>query len=475
MASSPASSRRRTLALACLLVAPLAELPSRAAVDTPNVTGPIPATAAPGDPSRNYPFLSMRAEVTAQDYREDEFFVEGRAYAYSVAGPALETAKPDPGGPYAYKTRVIVRRPVSPARFNGTVILEWINIAAGHDQENEWWWSHEHMMRAGYAYVGASAQARGLEPPLGLKAWNPTRYGSLDVNNGGTFMFQLSYDIYSQVAQALKHPDGRKLLGDLAVRNVIATGHSASAARLRIYYNAVHPTAGLIDGFVFHGIGNMPVRTDLRTPAWKLLAEGDVNAPGYQRQPDTESLRTWEIAGAAHAGWDLVHVLDPLVTRDLPQAVVNSACDKPPLSRVPSNLVQDAVYDRMKSWIEMGTSPPHAPPIARTAADAPEGGTASVVARDEHGNARGGIQLAAVAVPTATNTGVNSGGQYCNILGSHVPFDDAKLARLYPTRAAYVAAVARVTDDNLKAGYITRAGADRIKREAGEFPIGATR
>jgi hypothetical protein len=473
MATIQAPSARLAIAVVSVFGAVLGgQVRSDTAVPTPKVTGPIASTASPGDASHNYPFFSMRAEVSARGFQEDEFFVEGQAQAYSDTGPTSAAGTPDAGGPYAYKTRVIVRRPVSAARFNGTVILEWINVASGVDQENDWWWSHEHLMRAGYAYVGVSAQARGLDSPTGLKVWNRSRYGSLDVNASGKFMFQLSYDIYSQVAQALKRPDGTRLVGDLGVRNVIATGHSSSAGRLSVYYNVVHSTAGIIDGFVLHGLGPQLVRTDIRTPAWKLLAEGDVERVGVARQPDAEYLRTWEVAGAAHADWDLVRVIDPLTARDVPATQTKSVCDRPPFSRVPSRLVQHAVYDGMKVWIEKGAAPPHAPPITLVSADSAAQGTRRAAVRDALGHALGGIRLAAIDVPTATNTGVNSGEQYCGIFGSHVPFDTATLARLYPTHAAYVTAVERVTDDNLKAGYITKVGADEIKQEAARSSVG---
>jgi len=137
-----------------------ATLSPAAPVSNPRISGPIPSTGRPGDGSRNHPYLSMQSEVARQGYREDEFYVEGTANAY-VIQPATNTATPDAGNPYAYKTRVIVRRPVSTGKFNGTVILEWINASANSDQENDWLWSHEHLMREGYAYVGVSAQARG--------------------------------------------------------------------------------------------------------------------------------------------------------------------------------------------------------------------------------------------------------------------------------------------------------------------------
>jgi hypothetical protein len=256
------------------------------------------------------------------------------------------------------------------------------------------------------------------------------------------------------------------------VRNIIATGHSGSASRLINYYNAIHQLAGVIDGFVLHGAPGMQVRPDLKTPAWKLLAETDVQNPGASRQPDHDYLRTWEVAGAAHAGWDLIQVIDRLNARDFHQSSPQSKCDQPPLSRVPSNLVQHAVYDWMKVWIEKGTRPPQAPPITLASAGTGRGGERGVLARDEHGNALGGIRLAAIAVPTATNTGANSGEQYCNIFGSHVPFDAAKLARLYPNHSAYVKSVERITNENLRAGYITKEGAAETKQEAARSKVG---
>jgi hypothetical protein len=410
----------------------------------------------------------MQAEVAKQGYREDEFYVEGVANAYVIRPPET-VATPDAGNPYPYETRVIVRRPASNSRFNGTVVLEWINVSSGADQENDWWWSHEHLMARGYAYVGVSAQARGTDGPSGLKRWNPARYGSLNVNADGKFTMELSYDIYSQVAQALKRPEAVKLLGDLKVRNIIATGHSASAGRLSDYYNAIHPTAGLIDGFLFHGAPGPQIRRDLKTPGWRLLAETDVVNPAALKQTDHSYLRTWEVAGAAHADWDLIQALDPIYTRDWNQPAEQAKCDKPPLSRVPSHFVQDALYDHMKLWIEKGTLPPQAPPITLASVGTGRGGNPGVIARDENGNALGGIRLAEFSVATATNTGANSGGQYCNIFGSHIPFDAAKLASLYPTPAVYVKAVERITNENLKAGYITKEAAAKTKQAAARW------
>ena len=75
-------------------------------------------------------------------------------------------------------------------------------------------------------------------------------------------------------------------------------------------------------------------------------------------------------------------------------------------------------------------------------------------------------------MPTAINSGQNSGPGFCRLYGSHYDFDAATLASLYPTHASYVAAVKKVTEDNLKAGYILKADADATIAEAEKSSIG---
>jgi hypothetical protein len=96
-----------------------------------------------------------------------------------------------------------------------------------------------------------------------------------------------------------------------------------------------------------------------------------------------------------------------------------------------------------------------------------------VIARDANGNSSGGgIRLAGIAVPIAVNTGQNTGPGFCWLYGTHVDFDRAKLASLYPMHAAYVAAVREVTEKNFKAGYILRPEADATVRAAEHSAIG---
>ena len=443
-------------------------------VPAPTITGPIHSSASPGDPSRNYPFFTTSDLAAKYDYVEEEYFVEGRASRYIRDGEVTATVAPD--GPHPYKTRVLVRRPRSPERFNGTVILEWINAVQIRqwDYETDWNLTNEHLMRRGFVHVGASLQRFGVHSPTGLKAWNPARYGTLDVIAGGSLPNdELSVAIFSQIAEALKHPSGTSLTGTLRVRNVIATGQSASSGLLRGYYNSIHPLDGVIDGFVLHG-GGRPVRTDLKTPLFKLYAETDVirNQAAF-RQLDSDYLRTWEVAGASHLDVDIMRTHDQLMHRDLPDSFRSAPpeCGTLNPSTVPARLVQDAVYDWMKQWVEGTAQPPHAPPIEMTSIGTPGTGEAGfgVVKRDDNGNALGGIRLAQFAVATAMNSGRNEGSGACFGFGSHAPFDSVTLARLYPTRESYIEAVNRLTDENLQAGFITKEGAEWTKREAASW------
>jgi hypothetical protein len=143
-------------------------------------------------------------------------------------------------------------------------------------------------------------------------------------------------------------------------------------------------------------------------------------------------------------------------------------CDQPTYSDVPFYQVMAAALDHLVAWVKDGRAPPTAPPIEITSAGPP-----AVIARDANGNSSGGgIRLAGIAVPIAVNTGQNTGPGFCWLYGSHVDFDQAKLASLYPTHATYVAAVREVTEKNFKAGYILRPDADATIAEAEHSTIG---
>ena len=102
-----------------------------AAQSVPDVIGPIPANLPPGTGlTHNYPQLSSEPtdNLSSRGYVEEEFFFQGAATSYAT--PALADGVVVSTG-HPYKSRMIVRRPADPSRFNGVVLVEWVNVTSG--------------------------------------------------------------------------------------------------------------------------------------------------------------------------------------------------------------------------------------------------------------------------------------------------------------------------------------------------------
>ncbi len=131
---------------ALLLVAPLAaEVPP-----LPTVT-PVPASSEPPLSSATRQGTEY-SDLTKAGYVEQEFYLSGVAPAITAAGERLF----DP----PYVTRILVRRPIDPARFNGTVIIEpfsWFG-----ERGAGWILTRDYLLRKGYAYVGYTLNINGL-------------------------------------------------------------------------------------------------------------------------------------------------------------------------------------------------------------------------------------------------------------------------------------------------------------------------
>ena len=260
-------------------------------------------------------------------------------------------------------------------------------------------------------------------------------------------------------------------LGGLSPDILLATGASQSQGRLVSYHNSIHPLTNIFDGYMLYlGVGGL-LRTDLDPKVIKLNTENDVVFLGefFARQPDSDRLRTYEVAGASHVGLAEPNLRLELLIRDsLPIADISS-CELPPFSRVPTSHVANAAFDHLVRWVSSGIEPPTAPPI-----EAIYYPPWVVVARDSYGNALGGIQLSQHAVPTATNTGVNGPywPSFCFLFGSHEPFDEEILDSLYPNHGKYVSQVVQVVNENLADGYIVNFDARETKRKAARSEIG---
>ena len=218
------------------------------------------------------------------------------------------------------------------------------------------------------------------------------------------------------------------------------------------------------------------VRTDLDVPVLVLQTETDLtlleSVPA--RQPDTERIRFWEVAGTAHAdaytawiGFDdagdgaaEAHLLDMSKLDGGPLGCAN------PINAGPGYAVLQAGLHGLIEWCAGGEPLAGAPLLELEQVDP------VVIARDEHGNARGGIRTPLVDVPIAALRGDGNGerdGQgFCRLFGSTVPFDNQKLTALYPHGDDYVAAFAQSANDSVKGGFLLPQEAENLRQGAAE-------
>jgi hypothetical protein len=486
--------RRNTLALLALVLG-MADHSAVLAAGT-QVTGPIPGEAYLGGPP-------SRVSLSDRGYTEEEYFVSGTATSYSSDGPmpADGVISAKSGDTAAYTTRIVVRRPTDPKKFNGTVLVEWLNVSAGSDGSPDFSFLNRQIVRDGYAWVGVSVQKVGLDgnPAMPsvvkpVKAANPARYEHL-VHPGDAY----SFDIFSQAGGVIRGSNSTPArLRSLHPKHVIALGESQSAFFLVTYVNAIDPIARVFDGFLIHSRGGFGAplsgmrpdrmdpelmksttrfRADLRVPVLDVQSETDVMVLGSlsARQEDTDHFRLWEIAGTSHADTYLINAsyqdaegVDPamLSAAMAPTSQMFGQTLAVPMNSGPQqHYVMNSALDHLNRWVRDG----RAPPIASRLAVSPP-----AFALDESGIARGGIRSPWVDVPTSVLSGLGqSGGGFAPLFGTTRVFDATKMAQLYPGgRAQYVQQFAAATASAVKAGFILEADRQEIDALAAPQYVG---
>jgi hypothetical protein len=462
-----------------------------AAVPEPTVSGPV--TGGNGVPVM---LGGTSFDLTQVGYQQSEFFVSGMARSYVPEAPLTENGRwrtmVASSAPYA--TRILVYRPIDPHKFNGNVVVEWLNVSGGVDAAPDWNLSHNFLIRQGYAWVGVSAQQVGLDATISA---DPVRYASLS-HPGDSY----SYDMFSQAGQAVR-TDWQQVLGGLHPAHVLAVGESQSAARLVTYIDGVHPHAHVYEGFLVHSRGangaplsqspqaDVPaatptkIRNDLHEPVLVFQTESDVAFSNLlARQPDTDRFRTWEVAGTSHYDYYGLSV-GPTDIGDGEGAVANLAgMQNPPTSPIPglfdcslpintggAHWVLNAAVQKLQRWVAKGEAPPIAPRLAVVS-------TSPVVfALDANGNAIGGVRTPQVDAPIAAlggtaNSGTGSLGVFCRLFGTTVPFDAAHLAALYPTHRAFVDAWVGASWRSVHQGFLLGQDARELNRSAELSTIG---
>jgi Alpha/beta hydrolase domain len=467
---------------------------------------PIPSVEGPVTGGLGAPFVvSTGFDLAEVGYEQAEYFLSGTATAFTSATALTSDGfwTVSPGETAAYKTRIVVYRPASKRKFNGTVVVEWLNVSGGLDTAPDWIGAHTELIRDGFAWVGVSAQFTGVEGggaflpivDLPLKTVDPARYGSL-VHPGDSF----SYDMFSQAGQALRHPTGVSPLGDLEIKRMIAAGESQSAFRLVTYLNGIHPLAPIYDGFLVHsraGFGTLAplseppqasvdgpsrvlIRTDLQVPVLVFQTETDLTFLNFYtaRQPDTDRLRLWEVAGTAHADTYLLTTggsdrgnspaAADIVITSVPVAIgaIRITCGAP-VNSGPQHYVLNAAFAALNRWVRTGKPPPSAPLLEVDA------GPPRAITVDARGNGVGGIRTPQVDVPIATYGGEQDGGDIvCRLFGTTSLLDAPTLATLYPTHRAYVSAFTKALKKATRAGHVLRPDAKLLKRWAANSNVG---
>ncbi|MGH9091187.1 MAG: alpha/beta hydrolase domain-containing protein, partial [Acidimicrobiales bacterium] len=432
------------------------------------------------------PLSAQPLDLGAHGYVQHELFAAGTAHAFRAdAAPSDGRWTVSPTTAATYRTRILVRRPANPARFSGTVVVEWLNESAG-ESSPDWDFLNPYLMRAGDAYVGVTVQQLGVDggtPILGsigsagagLVHEDPARYGTLH-HPGDRY----ALDMFAQIGLGLRTAGGRRALGPLRPRHVVAVGESQSAFYLTTFADALQPVTHAFDGIFIHsrGGGGAPlngasvvsgslkgglrIRTDLHVPVFMFETQTDVIELGYAsaQQPDTPRVRTWEVAGTSHADAFLVGAAASLLGCT---TSVNSG---------PQHEVAQAAFAAFTRWVVHGTPPP-SPPRFRLSSRHP-----ATLALDRYGNVLGGVRTPAVDVPVSTLSGAAPAGAsaLCALFGSTTAFTQQQLVSLYHSQAGYLARYRASLGRAIAGGYVLAATRSALVAQARQvqFPAGAT-
>jgi hypothetical protein len=391
-----------------------------------------PEVTGPGSMFDSTPSLPPGRGLTHFRYEAREYFVSG-------------VANKQP-----YKTRIVVRKPSDRTRFSGLVLAEAMH-PSGNAHMFEF--TSEYSMGAGHAAV--EIVTAGLEQFAEL---NKARYADMKIEPD-----QVS-EVLAQVGAMLKRDQPGNPLAGLPVRKMVLAGTSATAAVLIRYLPAhmVYRTPDMkviFDGFMPTSTGAGIRQVDvplIQVPTMTEVATGTVTA---RQDGDAagDQFRLYEFAGMAH-----VDSRDSIRFEPDP-------C-KHPISQFPLQAYMSVALHHLFQWVDKGTVPPRA---ERILLDRDVTNDGSLMALDQHGNARGGVRNPYVDVPT-TKLGVRNEAavplipkpsawiaargaagatQMCGLAGYQMPFPTDQMRKLYKDKGTYQQRVKQSLDALEKAGW----------------------
>jgi hypothetical protein len=406
-----------------------ANLPDKpTAVSIPAVSSEI---TGPGKMFDSTPSLPSGRGLARYGYEAREYFISGSA-----------NKKP-------YSTRIVVRKPASNGKFSGLVLVEAMHPSgAAHMFE----FTSDYTMTSGHMAVEV---VTNLTEPL---AANKERYKDLKVDQD-----QVS-EILAQAGALIKQKKAGTPFAGLAIRKMVLTGTSATAAILISYLPAhmVYRTPDMqriYDGFLPMSTGATVRQVDV--PLIEVPTMTEVSGGNATTRPDGDApgdqFRLYEFAGMAHVD-----------SRD-------SVRFKPdpcryPVSQFPEQAYMSVALRNLFDWVDKNKLPPHA---ERIVVDHDTSNDGSQMALDANGNAKGGIRNPYVDVAVAKFAvrneaanppipnpsawvaahGQGAPAQMCGLAGYQVALSKEQLQKLYGSKKTYQNRVRKDLDELEKTGW----------------------
>ncbi|BBP64585.1 hypothetical protein PHLH5_21260 [Pseudomonas sp. Cab53] len=446
----------------------------------------VPPSGKPPLSSANYPGTEY-SDLDGQRYVEQEFYLQGVAPAITASGQQLFDAP--------YTTRILVRKPADPARFNGTVVIEpfsWFG-----ERGAGWILTRDYLLRRGYAYVGYTLNIN--RPPVDPKFLSDTpaaeaeqiaQYGRI-VNF--EFMRRFDYARYAplasyydperftrgnapdpfapqsqgigaQLALLLKTPSAQGPLAGLDVRRIYVNSWAVTAQVWMDYLDQgrhqqwrMPDATPLIDAYMtgrmaYGEVGGDVIRVPRQMPAGvpfvTVYSQSELMhdvIEGIDLPPDTDNpqIRYYEVTGMPHLR------LADLGTEHTEKVAADIGKGDDPQCRTlydePAEVVVAALLDGMDQWVREGKPMPRAQRVLRA------GKTA---ARDPvTGNLQGGVRPPWIQVPSATYLTDQETG--CGLIyDTKAPYSKERLGKRYGSFSQYQQQFEEAKATAIQQGYL---------------------
>jgi hypothetical protein len=427
------------------------------------------------------------ADLARYGYVEKEYYLSGVAPVITASGVNRFEAP--------YLTRILVRAPKDPARFNGTVIIEpfsWFG-----ERGAGWILTRKYLLRHGYAYVGYTLNTN--KPPVDPKFISDTPKEQADqiALYGGIvnfdFMRRFDYARYAplgvyydpqhfmrgkvpdpfipqsqgigaQLALLLKSNGPQSPLAPLDVRRVYVDSWAVTAQVWMDYLDQgrhqqwrMPDGRPLIDAYMtgrmsYGEVGGEPIRVPGKMPNGvpfvTVYSQSELMhdvLEGIALPPDTDSpeLRYYEVTGMPHLRMaDLGTGEKELLAADVGKGndpVCRTIYDEP------VEFVVSAILDDMDKWVRDGKVMPKAPRVVRAG---------KTVVRDPvTGNMEGGVRPPWIQVPSSKYMTDQETG--CGLIyDTKIPYSKSKMKKLYGNYRNYEQEFEAAKEKSIKEGYL---------------------